>query len=235
MIYLGAPGSTKIKFLQDFYEGLTETARRYDCALAGGDTVRAAQLSMVAAVGGELEGKKPVTRTGAKPGDVICVGAHVGDASFGLQLLEKKIKVPRTSAAYFMRRFFEVIPQFYEVNRLREVGGVTSMLDLSDSLGESVQILCDASKVGAVVDISMIPISTPYGWLCQRTPALLTGGEDYSLLFTVPASIYAKLSDRSGPSFEAIGVIRPRSYGIKYFNGRKRIPTPRFFQHYGAT
>lgn len=231
MIFLGAPPSTSLRFLQDFYRGLRETAKRYDCVLAGGDTVKAREISMVAAVGAELSGSKAITRSGARPGHLLCVAGSVGDAAAGLRLLEEQQRLPPLEQKYFIRRFFDARPLFKMADVLGQPSsGVSAMMDLSDSLWESVQLLCEMSGVGARVEMTSVPVSGMYERQFGWDKSLWSGGEDYSLLFTaLPAAAY-KLA--KGWPVQVIGYVLPKRRGVRIFHKNKPCPPPDVYRHY---
>lgn len=230
MTYLGAPGHLRADFLKDLYRGIHETAQAHDCALVGGDTVRAKDVSLVSAVGGELIGR-PLTRAGAHPGDWICVAGTVGDAAIGLKILQKKIHVPsKKDAATFVRRFFKPAPLFGPAAILSQTRGVTSLIDLSDALRDTLEIVSEASGVGLWVDVSLVPVSkTLLRWF-KKDPTLLSGGEDYSLLFTARSSALKSLKRRC--DFSVIGRIQKKSQGIRYLFSGRPIKAPAYFQHF---
>lgn len=231
MIYLGAPGRTPLPFLADLQQGVREAARAHDCALAGGDTVKAGDISIVAAVGGELQGGRALTRSGARAGDLLCVAGTVGDAFAGLKILERKARrVAKKDAAYFVRRFFEHRPMFKAGALLSAESAVTGAIDLSDALSDSVEILCEASGAGARVNIEKVPVSAAYRRSFGIDESLVTAGEDYALLFTLRANGLARL--RRKLPFEIIGRIVLRSEGRSYFMNGKKIPAPASFQHF---
>lgn len=230
MIYLGAPGHLSLKFLKDFYEGTKAAAAKWNCTLAGGDTVRAKDLSLVSAVGGDRDNGRYLTRSGAREGDMLCVAGPVGDASVGLRVLEKKIKLKADVASYFVRRFFEHQPLFKQAHVLSHDKGVSSLMDLSDSLGESIHLLCEASKKGAVFELNAIPASKKYRSLFGHDERLLAGGEDYGLLFTASRQALPRL--RKKMTFAVIGAMTLPARGIQLFKRGKLSAMPRFFEHY---
>lgn len=231
MVYLGAPGNTPLDFLAELQKGVREAARKFNCALAGGDTVNARDLSLVAAVGGDSKGTHILRRKGARPGDLICVAGTIGDAAIGLKLLEGKSHLrSRADSAYFVRRFFQHEPLFEAASFLAEEKGVTSAIDLSDAFLDSVQIMGEASKVGARIHVERIPLSKTYQRWFKWTPDLLTGGEDYSLLFTLRAEALSRL--RRLLSFSVVGHVVPASQGIVYSLRGSPLAPPRSFQHF---
>lgn len=230
MVYLGTPSNTSAIFLSELYKGVRAAAKKAQCLVVGGDTVRAKELTLVAAVGGYLVHKKPLTRQGALVGDFICVAGDVGDASVGLKILEKKVRLAPEANNYFVRKFFQHQPRWREARRLSRENGVTTLMDLSDSLGESIQLLCQASSVGAIVEVGESPCSTTYNKWFKKSAELLSGGEDYALLFTVRPSRWPVLKHRVRAKI--IGTIKPAASGIHFFMGEKLVKQHRFFEHF---
>jgi thiamine-monophosphate kinase len=227
MVYLGAPASTKMDFLMDLYRGVRETCARAGCAMAGGDTVRAKELTLVVAVGGEQVGR-PIVRSGARVGDLICVTRNVGDASLGLDiLLGRKKNVPRAAAKYFVTKFFRPEPHFKTAATLSRSGAVMAMMDLSDPLDRSIGILARDSGAGARVDLEKIPRSA-FFHRHGRERALLSAAEDYGLLFTVRPE---KIKRLKGP-FAVIGRVERKSHGVMFFDRGRRLPSARSFEHF---
>jgi thiamine-monophosphate kinase len=229
MIYLGAPPTLPVSFLSDLNRGVREAAARFDCALAGGDTVRARELTLVSAVGGELKGRA-LRRSGARPGDALCIAGTVGDAAMGLDLLEGRRAPARTPRAdFFVRRFFEHAPLFEAGAALSSEAGVTALMDLSDALDECVGLLASASRVGVDAEIEQIPVSRPYAELNHPNPRIIAGGEDYALLFTAKPSRLTALRKRL--RFFVIGSISATK-GVRWTLGSKAIRTPRTYRHF---
>jgi thiamine-monophosphate kinase len=230
MVYLGAPGSTSSTFLNDFFQGVKETAEKYGCALAGGDTVKARELTLVSAVGGEMA-SRPITRQGAEVGDALCVAGPVGDADVGLKiLLGQKNKLGTKEKAFFVRRFFSHTPRFVEGKILGNTSGVTSMIDLSDSLQESIELLLGPSSLGALLELSTVPLSPLYRKHVGASSALLGGGEDYALLFTVHPSAVQTLKKKM--KFSVIGQVTPRSTGFNIQLNGAPVKRPRYFSQF---
>ena len=229
MIYLGAPGSARISFLEDLYSGLDEAARRQDVSLAGGDTVRAKDVSIVAAVGASLKGR-PLTRRGARAGMKWCLGGNVGDAAAGLAVLDGKEKsVSPADARVFVRRFFDVRPQLELGARLSRERGVGGAMDVSDALSDSLSIFCRDSGVGAEIDLESLPLSAAFRRHFSAETAL-TGGEDYVLLFAAEPAVARRLEHAAG--ITVIGDVTPRRRGVGYRRAGRRICVADAFQHF---
>lgn len=229
MIYLGAPKSVRLSFLDELQAGTADAARRFGLALAGGDTVRAAQLTMVAAVGARLTARKPLVRTSGRPGQLLCVAGTVGDAAAGLAVLEgRKRGLTTAEQKYFAVRMFWHEPMFDAAARLSR-GGVTCGMDVSDALSDCIGILCAASGVGAAVEIGKVPVSAPFARHFTRLDAL-SGGEDYALLFAADAAVVRRLE--KDVDVAVIGRLAPRAHGVRYtFHGLPAKPR-RAFAHF---
>lgn len=229
MIYLGAPGRVKLSFLNDLYSGIDQAARRLDCALAGGDTVRATNITMVAAVGGSLRGRA-LTRAGARSGMALCLAGSVGDAAAGLRVIDgREPRLPRADARYFARRFFDVRPQLEFGERLAKERGVGGAMDVSDALSDCVDIFCRDSGVGAEVDVDALPLSAAFR---RHFPPEMAaaGGEDYALLFAASPAAAARLA-RAGATI--VGRLTEKRRGIAYRRHGRPVRPPRSFQHFG--
>lgn len=230
MIFVGAPPSLESRFLLDFFHGLRDSARRYGCALVGGDTVKSATLTLAAAVGGQLVGRRAITRSGARVGDVIALAGTVGDADRGLQILLKHKSVPQAPTLAFVRRFFDVTPRFEEGKLLSGIRGVTAALDLSDSLQESLDLLLSPSHLGCEIDINALPVSPLYRQWFGVLPSLVSAAEDYALVFTARPEAFKRLARRK--NIHAIGRVLGKGAGRHYFLSGKPFNPPRYFQHF---
>lgn len=231
MIYLGAPSRTRMDFLMDFLSGVRAAAKEYDCAIVGGDTVKAQTLSLVIAVGGKNQERRVLTRSGARPGDLICVAGRIGDAAAGLAILNQRFnRIPRQAGKYFVEKFFRPRPLIREGEILLGEPGVRSLMDVSDPLDQSLEILCRASSVGGMVDVSRLPVSEKYEKYFGKDTSLLSCGEDYSLLFTMQAKAQSRLAKRL--PFAVIGAIHRKRMGIQYFVEGRPCRPARSFRHF---
>ncbi len=233
LIYLGAPSQVPISFLNDFTLGLKEMAQKFKCVLAGGDTVKSKDLSLVCAVGGKLKGARSIQRKGAKPGDLVCLAGTIGDAALGLKILQNQMTLRSHQAkAYFVKRFFKPEPLFREARILSREKGVSSLKDLSDSLPESLEILSQESCVGMEIAAERVPVSSSFRSHFKMTPVLWGGGEDYSLLFTASRKSIDRLKKKL--TFSVIGRIVPPSQGLQYFFHGAQFKPKHFFQHFAG-
>jgi thiamine-monophosphate kinase len=231
MIYAGIPASTRLSFLWEFYKVIKEASERFDCLVVGGDTVNARELTLVAAVGGTLTSERALCRSGASPGDSIGVAGVVGDSGVGLSFLERKNSRLRSQdKKYFLTKFFKHQPLFKIGLQLARDPGVTSALDLSDSLQESIEILSKASTVGADIWLEDIPTSLPFKRLWKPPAQILSQGEDYGLLFTARTEAMRRLQRKS--KVAVIGQVADPKRGIRYFMQGREIRPGTYYQQF---
>lgn len=172
-------------WLEGFASGLFELADRHDVALVGGDTVRGPRVISVQ-IGGWVEPDGWLTRSGAKPGDLIFVSGTPGEASAGLSLIQQH-RTEGDSARHLIRRFLRPEPRIELGRALRRLA--SAAMDVSDGLLVDLEKLCAASGCGAEVNVNALPRSAH---MLQLLPAAecieraLAGGDDYEIIFTVP-------------------------------------------------
>jgi thiamine-monophosphate kinase len=173
-------------WLEGFADGLYSLAERHGVALVGGDTVRGPRVVTVTALG-FVERGQALRRDGARPGDLLYVSGWPGEAAAGLAALRRGVTGATGHA--LVRRYRYAEPRIALGRELR--GKATSAMDVSDGLLGDLDKLCTASGVGASVDLERLPVSDA---LSREYPAadcerfVLGGGDDYELLFTVPAA-----------------------------------------------
>ncbi|MDA3971308.1 MAG: thiamine-phosphate kinase [Desulfobulbaceae bacterium] len=174
---------------QEFMAGFFSMCDEFGVILIGGDTVSGDSLNISVTLIGEAETPAICTRSGAGVGDEIWVSGSLGNSAIGLGLLQtgQDSGFPELVTAHLDPR-----PQVALGQMLAGSGRVTSMMDISDGVATDLAHICRQSSCGAVVHGSRVPISA----MMMEGAALLglnplhqslVGGEDYQLLFTVPA------------------------------------------------
>jgi thiamine-monophosphate kinase len=174
------------QWLEGFAAGLFELANEYNVALVGGDTVRG-PLVISVQIAGWVEADAWLTRSGARPGDLIFVSGIPGEAAAGLAVVQRHI-LGGEAAAFLSRRFLRPRPRIELGRQLRTVA--TAAMDVSDGLLTDLEKLCAASGCGAQLNVELLPESAPMRELFDADVCLqyaLAGGDDYELLFTLPA------------------------------------------------
>ncbi len=181
---------------------MSALARRQGALLIGGDLSRSpAGIQATITAIGETVDRRPVYRSGGRPGDILYVTGVLGKAAAGLELLKRNRtsgKSPAERAALRSQRTPE--PRCEIGSWLAQSRLVHCMMDLSDGLSMDLPRLCRASGVGAEILGSQLPV---YGgarkWGGDPVQLALHGGEDFELLFAVPAGRAGEL-ERSYPT-----------------------------------
>jgi len=187
LLSLALPETLTGRWLDLFLGGLRRASRKFQCALAGGDTTRRRDILINITVLGEVRVGRAVRRSGAREGDVLYVSGRLGEAELGLRAL-KQTAASRNPA---VKKHLYPEPRLALGQWLAKKGLATAMMDLSDGLSSDLPRLCSASAVGARLEkVKVRQVATPDLALGHgRDPMQLAfnGGDDYELLFTVPA------------------------------------------------
>ena len=174
------------RWLAEFADGFFALADANGVALVGGDTVRG-PLVVTVEVLGFVDAARALKRSGARPGDTLHVSGWPGESAAGLAALLRG-GADDTSDDPLVRRHLFAQPRIVLGQAL--AGIATSAMDVSDGLLGDLRKLCTASGVGATLELDALPLSEAL--LSRHTPEqcenfALHGGDDYELLFTLPA------------------------------------------------
>lgn len=191
VVTLGLPPQFNVERVERIYAGLNRLAARYGVAVVGGETVTSPErLLLSVAVVGQAAKERCVLRSGAQAGDALFVTGKLGGSLAG--------------------RHLDFEPRLTEGQWLAEHFPVHAMIDISDGLAGDLGRMLTASRVGAELLASAIPISREARLASRSTPSgktplesALTDGEDFELLFTLPKSEAVRLLDAWKPRFPA--------------------------------
>lgn len=194
VITLALPREFEPKFVESLYAGLNTLARRHEVAIVGGETTTNPERILVSvAVLGTVPRGKAVLRSGAEAGDAIFVTGELGGSLTGKHLQ------------------FE--PRLVEAQWLVQRFSLHAMIDISDGLAGDLRHVLKASRVGAELLATSIPISKEARRLARsesaaKPPLLaaLTDGEDFELLFTVASRDAVPLLDAWKKRFPGLPV-----------------------------
>ena len=176
-------------WLAEFARGLDSMAAGCDMRLIGGDTTRG-PLSMTLTVFGRVPLHEALLRSGAQPGDLLCVGGALGDAAGALPIVLGEREANAGEAAALLRRYWSPQPQLSLGQALR--GKATAALDISDGLLADCAHIAKASSVLLVVEQGRVPLSDSllqFAGAEQALQCALAGGDDYLLAFTLPSNV----------------------------------------------
>ncbi|MGI8946151.1 MAG: thiamine-phosphate kinase [Thermoleophilaceae bacterium] len=174
-------------------EGMAALAARTGTTIAGGDVVRAGALVITVCVVGWADSEdRPVGRDGARPGDVVGLSGELGAAGAGLLVLEGAAAALEPATADLLAARHRLPEPRLAAGRALAELGATAMIDLSDGLATDARHLARSSGVRLALDLSAAPLAPGVREVAEaagRDPLELaaSGGEDYELLFTLPA------------------------------------------------
>jgi thiamine-monophosphate kinase len=200
LLTIGLPAAATGKWLNGFLAGLQQAAETFRIALIGGDATRYSSIILEITVLGTVPGGKAVLRSGTRPGDIIFVTGQLGAAELGRRLLPQRpgIRLTRPTMGHplLSAQMFPQPPIEF-AQRLAAEGLATAMIDLSDGLSSDLTRLCEASGVGARIEVSSLPlVRIPRIRSARKEDPVelaLHGGEDYGLLFTCHPPHLARL------------------------------------------
>lgn len=206
LVTLALPPSTPVAGIDALYSGLRQCATRFGVTIAGGDIVRAPQLSLTVALLGRAQVRRGrpllLLRSAAGPGDAIAVTGSLGDAAAGLRLLQQGVppEDPRTTAQ------LRPDPPLSAAQRAARLG-ILCGADISDGLLQDLGHICRMSGLSAVLRAPDVPIGqvARSEFPAEALALASTGGEDYQMLFVAPQALIERLRSASPVPVTQIG------------------------------
>ncbi len=206
-------GSSEVRALA---RGMSALARAHGVRLVGGNFTSADRLSVTITAAGEA--RRPLLRSGAKAGHLLYVSGELGGARVGLEQLgrggpsveRQKRPVPKLALGRAAAPF------------------ASACIDVSDGFAQDLGHVCGSSGVGAVVDVDLLPLSPG-----ASVDDALAGGEDYELLFAVPAAkarAFEHAASRVGERLTRVGRFEGRK--LTLVRGGRPMPLPAGFDHF---
>jgi thiamine-monophosphate kinase len=192
VVGFGAPGDTAAAQVDALVDGMWDEAGRIGAGIVGGDLVSCPQWVLSVTVLGDLNGRAPVLRSGAKAGSVIAVAGELGRSAAGYSLWCKGIE------GFDELRRRHLVPQPpYGQGAAAAAAGAQAMIDVSDGLIADLRHVAEASGVG--IDLSTAALGADREALAGpaaavRTdpwPWVLSGGEDHALAASFAGSVPA--------------------------------------------
>lgn len=232
-------------WLEAYSKGLLEEARRFNCPLRGGDTVRSfvrsadsgyTAISICAM--GELPEGGGLTRSGAKVGDDIWVSGTPGDAFAALGRIWNYWEMDKDDFVYFRSRMDRPEPRVALGRALLPLA--SACCDVSDGLIGDLKHILERSHVSAELFWEDFPRSEAMRRLPEAVQrrCVLSGGDDYELLFTAPAAheaLICEAGSSTGVRVTKIGKIISSGIPLTLLDGKgSRIEAFASFNHFGA-
>ena len=198
LVFVGLPGGTSVSSCQEIYRGMSELAKKYGVKIVGGDTNAFEKLVIGTTVIGVVEKNYLTLRSGARPGDLICVSGKIGQGE---------------------KTHLSFLPKVREARKIKRLFDATAMIDISDGLLSDFTRIAERSGVGGNIFLNEIPNVTGV----SKEEALVSG-EEFELLFTVKPQLRAKVL-RAG--FFVVGKVTGCGLGIKVLDKDGPLLRPR--------
>lgn len=183
-IGLGLPGDTPVEWVVEFAQGIAAECDLVGAAVAGGDLTAADAVTVAVTVIGDVA--TPISRAGARSGDIVAVAGTLGLSGAGLQALSRGFRSPRAAC-----EVHRVPHPPYAAGPRAALAGATAMIDTSDGLLADLGHIARASKVRIDIHTPSLEVPEAVATVAEAlggNPLLqvLTGGEDFALAATFP-------------------------------------------------
>src|SRR6188472_58176 len=187
LVGFSAPADLMLGWVLDFADGLCQEGQAAGVSLIGGDVTRARDITIAVTAIGSLDGREPVLRSGARPGDVVAIHGRLGWAAAGLAVLARGFRSPRVLVEA------QKVPQVsYGAGAVAARAGATAMIDVSDGLLADLGHVAQASGVLIELRQDAFEVAEPLQAVGAATGAdpytfVFTGGDDHALAATFAA------------------------------------------------
>lgn len=187
VVTLAFPKTQDPRWVSEFTKGVRAECERAGVSLVGGDMSSSSIVCISGTAVGDLQGRAPLTRTGAKAGDVVAYCGTLGMAGAGLATLMRGFRSPKDAVA---EQLCPSVP--YGQGVVAAEAGATALMDVSDGLLQDLGHIARGSGVAIDVDTSTLELPDPVVRVAAATGRsalsfVLTGGEDHALVGTFPA------------------------------------------------
>ena len=251
LVALAIPQKISVEMVEEFYQGAAFAGKEHVCLIIGGDTAASLSGMMVTVtITGEVSPEWVRYRSGAKPGDYLCVSGHLGASVAGLKILKReKTRFAESGNGEFRPKldpYREVLEKHLMPNPRTDLAkifageiDVNALIDISDGLASEVGHLCAQSNVGAAVWEHNLPLIAATQLVAgefaeSATEYALYGGEEYELLFSISEGEFAKL-ERLSNDVTVVGRVTEKEQGIRWVkeSGEELPLEPGGWNHFG--
>ena len=222
LVSLTLRGTLPVADVRRLYQGIAEQARRFSCAIAGGDVSGTlGLLTLTATLVGRLDSARSMLRReGARPGWLVAVTGSLGGAAAGLRLLESGRRPTSRMEREWVSAQLDPTPRVI-AGRVLVDAGIRVGGDISDGLHREVERLLEGTRLGATIDIERLPLAR--GLHRKEWPLAVKDSEDFELICAAPAGRIAAASrvlERINLPLTVVGEIEARP-GIRLRNGAR--------------
>jgi thiamine-monophosphate kinase len=235
LVSLAMPGLREVENVLEMYEGMIDIANAYGVAIAGGNISASENVVINIALTGVAENDL-ITRSSARQGDLVAVFGYPGLSAAGLKTLKDLRILDSESMKLFKNAHLHPEPRLDAGSKLAACG-VKTAIDISDGVLSDLAHICEASGVSAVLRTKDLPVHPQLKQHFEQDyiDMILTGGEDYELLFTAPHPVMDKVMDEMQPAPTIVGEItagKPGEITIYDAEGKPITVDKRGWDHY---
>ena len=222
LVSLTLRGTLPVADVNRLYQGIAEQARRFSCAIAGGDVSGTlGLLTLTATLVGRLDSARSVLRRdGVRAGWLLAVTGSLGGAAAGLRLLESRRRPSTARERRWVSAQLDPTPRVI-AGRVLVDTGIRVGGDISDGLHREVERLLDGTRLGATIDVERLPLAQ--GLSRKEWALAVKDSEDFELVCAAPAARVAaarRVLERIKLPLTVVGEIEARP-GIRLRNGSR--------------
>jgi len=235
---VGLPRKLEVSFVRRIVRSMDAVARRYGTYVVGGDLDETDDITITGVAFGVADCQRLLTRSGARPGNLIAVTGELGSAAAGLKILLEKL--PSEGYERLLRAQLEPAARVREGVLLAKSGKVTATIDVTDGLAANLWQISRESGAKLIIDYARLPVHRLTQKLAVHQKInsddfVLFGGEDLELLFTVRRGGLARVQkalERVGTRVTVIGrVAEGRGVFMKKRGKIQKLPD-RGYEHF---
>lgn len=228
LISLSLPKNTDLKFVENLYNGINKSSKKYNIHIVGGNLTHSNEIMITVSLIGFVEKKFLCLRESAKKDDLICVSGDLGRSKAGLELL-KNGKTGKSIFYYLNPMSRLKLARFLAKNK------INAMEDVSDGLATEVFNICKESNKGAIIFKEKIPLrksTIEDGKKVNLNPIdyALYGGEDFELVFSINRKYFESLNCKE--KISVVGQIKDKKEGIFLMDKNKKKDLGLGFDHF---
>jgi len=184
------PADTSCEFAEDIQRGAVEAATRYGAFIVGGDTKHSSTVTIVVTAMGLVPRDQLLLRSGAQPGDLVCVTGVLGDFLVAVAAMRHRMSIPMDLEPTLRNALLRQHPPFSLAPSLAAARVAHSCTDISDGFPGAVHGVASLSRLGTLIEESCLPIRPEvleFGRGLGLTPMqLASAGGDWQFLYAIP-------------------------------------------------
>ncbi len=238
LVSLGLPREVSKENILDIGLGLNAGATEYGAYVIGGDTSEASDIIISCMLFGASPKRTIMTRSGARPGDILAVTGPFGKTAAGLKVLLEGLHAPSNIRERLMEAVYMPKARLKEGLALSKTGAVTASIDSSDGLAVSLHELRRMSRTGfTVTNVPTAPEAEEFAKAHRLDPKALTlfGGEEYELVLAIDPKSWKRAANAvgsvGGTLIQIGSVAENREIVLKTREGVEPIP-PGGWEHF---